>query len=121
MREDPLLLPRDITNGEKYDPAMKIETQQGADDYFVLLVEHCLRCYPAFQDSPFVPHPRTTAEMIERSNLGYWAGYFDHATRERVERLFKCEHPVFGSIAKNGPPTFEQAFQAGVKMGERKK
>jgi hypothetical protein len=110
-RDDPLLLPRTLTRAQKYDPAMKLETQQEADDYFVLLVEHCLRCNPP-------DFRREEAEKIERSNLGYWAGYFSNETRERVERLFKCEHPVFGAIATNGPPTAEQAFKLGLERGK---
>lgn len=51
---------------------------------------------------------REEAEQIERSNLGYYAGYHLDETRERVERLFRCAHPVFGSIAENGPATLEQ-------------
>jgi hypothetical protein len=61
---------------------------------------------------------REEAEAIQRSNLGYFAGYYNNETRERVERLFQCEHPIFGSIAKNGPPTAEQAFEMGQRLGE---
>jgi hypothetical protein len=114
MSEDPLLLPRGISRAKKYDPAMTLETQQQADDYFVLLVEHCLRC-------SLTPMTRETAEKIERSNLGYWAGYFSNETRERVERLFRCEHPIFGSIAKNGAPTAVQAFAMGLARGRAEK
>jgi hypothetical protein len=110
MRDDPFLLPRDVSRAEKYDPAMKVETQQQADDYFVLLLEHCLRCNPPSMT-------RQEAEKIERSNLGYWAGYFPDETRKRVERLFKCEHPIFGSIAKNGAPTAAQAYAMGLARG----
>ena len=97
-----------ITYGEKYDPAMKIKTQEEADAYFEECVQHCMAH----------GRNRAEAENIERSNLGYYAGYWDNETRERVERLFKCAHPVFGSIAQNGPPTAEAAFAAGVKAGE---
>jgi hypothetical protein len=51
---------------------------------------------------------------VERHNLGYFAGYYDNETRERVERLFKCSHPIFGSIAKNGAPTAKEALAAGM-------
>jgi hypothetical protein len=59
------------------------------------------------------------AEALARTNLGYWAGYRDTATRERVERLFRCEHPVFGKIAERGPPTAEEAFRLGVEWAKR--
>ena len=45
--------------------------------------------------------------------LGYYAGYFDAATRARVERLFQCEHPFFGKIAERGQPTPEDAYDMG--------
>src|SRR5438270_427355 len=65
----------------------------------------------------FGTNSREQAERIERDNLAYFAGYYDDQTRQRVETLFKCAHPVFGSIAENGPPTTKQAFQMGVAMG----
>lgn len=96
-----------ITIGEKYRPAMKIEDQEEADAYFEECVQHSIEC----------GRTRAEAEEVERSNLGYFAGYYDHETRLRVERLFRCSHPVFGNAA-SGPPTDEQAFRAGVKRGE---
>lgn len=62
---------------------------------------------------------REDAEDTIRVNLGYLGGYADHETRARIERLFKVEHPFFGSIAKNGPPTPEHAFALGIAYGER--
>lgn len=92
------------TIGQKYGPAMEISDQAAADAYFEKCVKHLMRsgC------------DRTEAERIERQNLGYYAGYHGNETRERVERLFKCSHPVFGSIAKNGAPTFKEALAAGM-------
>jgi len=101
-------LTRQITLSEKYGAAMKITDQAEADDYFEKCVRHCM----AFGKS------RAEAEAQERNNIGYWAGYEDSETRRRVETLFKCEHPVFGSIAVNGPPTQQQAFEAGLRMGD---
>jgi hypothetical protein len=92
-----------ITNGEKYNPAMKITDQAEADRYFNECVEHCMRCLPT--------DDRAEAECIEKSNLGYWAGYYDDKTRRRVEKLFRCSHPIFGSVEQNGPPTPQQALK----------
>ena len=94
------MLPDEITIGAKYDPAMKITDQAEADRYFEECVEHCMR----------FAHSREEVERIERSNLGYYAGYYSDETRRQVERLFRCEHPVFGSIAEKGAPTAEQAY-----------
>lgn len=94
--------------GMKYESAMEFTDQAEADAYFEILVEHSMRCGLS----------RPEAETLERRNLGYFAGYYSNEVRERVERLFRCEHPFFGSIAKNGPPTCEQALAAGKKLAE---
>jgi hypothetical protein len=97
-----------ITIGEKYDPAMRIIEQDKADAYFEECVRHSMEHWGK---------SRIEAEAIERANLGYYAGYYDSETRERVERLFKCAHPIFGSIANNGSPAAQEAFAAGLKAG----
>lgn len=99
----------DITIGDKYRPAMAIQTQEEADRYFEECVAHAMAH----------GYSREEAEKIERVNLAYFAGYYDNETRERVERLFRCAHPVFGSIAENGAPTPEEAFNMGVTWGEK--
>lgn len=93
-----------------YEGAMHIEDQADADNYFEQLAQYAMSNNAALS--------REEAEKNLRSNLGYFAGYYSNETRERIERLFKCEHPFFGSIAKNGPPTAEHAFELGKKMGE---
>ena len=99
-------LPDKITIGDKYDPAMKITDQAEADRYFEACVEHSMRRGKT----------RGEAEQLERSNLGYYAGYYDHETRERVERLFSCEHPIFGQAA-TGAPAPKEVLAAGAKAG----
>ena len=96
----------DITIGEKYSPAMEITDQAEADAYFEQCVQHTMS----------FGLDRVRAEAIEKSNLGYYAGYYSSETRARVEKLFRCEHPIFGSIAINGSPTAEEAFQAGKNL-----
>lgn len=98
--------PEHISLGDKYGPAMTIEDQAGATAYFERCVEHHVRAFGV---------PRAEAEAVERANLGYWAGYYDNATRERVERLFDCAHPYFGRIAEKGPPTPAEALAAGIE------
>jgi hypothetical protein len=87
-----------VTFSEKYDLAMSLVDQGDADRYFERLVEGTMS----------EGKTREEAEKIERSNIGYYAGYHLDETRERVERLFRCAHPIFGSIAENGPPSIEQ-------------
>lgn len=102
-------LPKQITIGDKYRPAMEITDQAAATEYFERCVEHCM----GFGKT------REEAEKVERANLGYFAGYYGPDVRARVERLFTCEHPVFGSIAQNGSPTPLAALAAGFAAAER--
>lgn len=97
-------LPREITIRAKYSPAMEITDPEEARACFERLVEHNMQ----FGTS------REEAERIERCNLGYYAGYYDHETRCRVERLYDAEHPIFGHTA----PTPEQALEAGRQLAE---
>ncbi len=99
-----------ITYGDKYGPAMDIIDQAEADHYFNECVEHTMRVLPT---------DRADAERIELSNLGYWAGYYDSATRKRVERLFRCAHPIFGAITEKGAPSPEEGLEMGRAMGSR--
>lgn len=102
-------LPDKLTVGEAYGPAMKIQDQAEATAYFEKLVQRRLRLFT---------EERPDAECVIRKDLGYYAGYYDAETRERVERLFACAHPVFGKIAEKGQPTAEQAFEMGKRMAE---
>jgi hypothetical protein len=82
-----------LTIGEKYGPAMELTEQADADLYFEACVEHQMRAGG---------YPRAEAEAIERANLGYYAGYYTREIQVRVERLFRCAHPVFGkTVASN--------------------
>lgn len=97
-----------LTHGEKYGPAMKMTDASEANDYFEALVEYAMR----------FGRSREEAEKVERSNLGYYAGYYNLETRLRVERLFGCEHPFFGS-AMDGQPTPGEAFEIGRQQNRK--
>lgn len=100
---------------ESYDVAMLIaDDQELANKLFDAMVRTTL---DAKRDDA-VAFSRDQAEKLVRDNLGYYAGYYDDATRERVERLFKCQHPYFGPI-KDGKPTPEECFRLGVELGEK--
>ena len=99
---------KETTHGDKYHPACRMTDPAEADAWFEKCVQHTM----SFGKT------REEAEQIERSNLGYFAGYYDNETRERVERLFKCAHPIFGAIATTPPPTPEQALKMGKQMGQ---
>jgi hypothetical protein len=87
-----------VIYSKKYDVAMTLVDQEDADRYFERLVLGTMASGKT----------REQAEEIERREIGYYAGYHLDETRERVERLFRCAHPVFGSIAKDGSPSIEQ-------------
>jgi hypothetical protein len=98
-----------LTYGECLGPAMSITDEADAQQYFAEYVAHI--------DKALASEPREdgkTAEQIARINLGYYAGYYSNETRSRVERLFSCSHPVFGSIRQNGAPTADEALAAGI-------
>ena len=98
-----------MTYRECLGPAMEITDEADAAQYFA--------DYVSFIQKALDKEPRNdemTAAQIAKINLGYYAGYYDAETRERVERLFSCTHPVFGGIAEKGAPTTEEAFSAGA-------
>lgn len=107
---------KEILNyGECLKPAMKIQTEADAVQY--------KRDYIAYTQKFLDKEPRTdgkTAEDIVNENLGYFAGYYDNETRERVERLFCTKHPIFGSIESNGIPTAKEAFIFGLNATQNK-
>lgn len=104
------------TVGELLDPAMQITKQEDADQYLASYIKWIQK------DLDKTPNKDgLTAEQIAKSNLGYYAGYYSNETRERVEKLFKCEHPVFGSIEKNGAPGSKKAFEMGLAIGKKMK
>lgn len=92
-----------ISIGEKYRPAMEIKDQTEADRYFETCVLHNMKFGTT----------RAEAERVERINLGYFAGYYDHETRLRVERLYRCAHTIFGKAIYGIPPA-QEALNAGA-------
>lgn len=83
---------RTLTYGECLKPAMEITEEADAAQY---LEAYCAYIQTDISKKGTRPD-RMTAQQIAKNNLGYFAGYYDRETRERVERLFNCQHPVFG-------------------------
>jgi len=50
-------------------------------------------------------------------NIGYYTGYLDHATADRIMELFDTEHPMFGK----SHPTQAEALAIGIAWGKRSK
>jgi hypothetical protein len=79
-----------LTYGEALEPAMNITDQDDADQYKKAYIDYQL----SYMENPSMKE----AERIVNTNLGYFAGYYSDEVRERVERLFKCSYPIFGTI-----------------------
>ena len=102
-----------LTFGECLGPAMEITDPEDARQY--------LTEYAKYTQKFLDKEPRDdnmTAQDICKVNLGYFAGYYDDETRVRVEKLFTCQHPIFGTIEDNGSPTPEEAFKMGEIIGK---
>lgn len=97
---------QEYTIGDQYHPAMKMTDPQEAAEYLEALIRYNMERHG---------QSREEATSIQKQNLGYFAGYYDHETRERVEKLFCCTHPIFGA-ASSGAPSPEEAFEMGAKM-----
>lgn len=104
-----------LTIGEALGPAMKITDKADALQYKA--------AYIAFMEKQIEEEGTDlqgkNVDEVANSNLGYYAGYYSNETRARVEELFDCAHPVFGSIVDNGAPTTEEVFNAGKEFGEK--
>lgn len=97
-----------LTYGEALDPIFKITDKADAMQYKKAYVDYIKQ---------FVENDESKAEEIVNANIGYYAGYGSNKDRERIEELFECSHPVFGSVKKNGVPTGKEAFECG-KTGQ---
>jgi hypothetical protein len=91
---------------EVYGPAMKITNPEDAQNYFNCLVQYMF--------SVDMTKTREEHTKIQKSNLAYFAGYYDTETSNRVQRLFQCVHPIFGGVS----PTPEEAFELGRKWAK---
>lgn len=87
---------------EYFAAALACTTQADADAAFEILVRDT------------VGEVREAREQLVRENLAYHAGYHGNEVRERVERLYKCKHPILGAIAEFGPPDPDEAFRLGA-------
>lgn len=92
---------RSYTYGETLSPAMEVKTAEEAQSYADDLI--------AWQVARHGLTPERARAVVLES-IGYWSGYWDRQTAERVRALFKTTHPIFGESR----PTPEEAFAAGA-------
>jgi hypothetical protein len=107
----------ELSYRETCEPAMNIMDQADALQYKKAYIDYLQK---GFDDGRFT-YEGKSAEEIVNANLGYYAGYYSDETRKRVERLFVCVHPVFGSIEVNGRPSSKEAFELGQEMAKKLK
>ncbi len=98
---------KQATIGGLYRPAMEVQTQGEADAYLEALIGWSISYWG---------QTREEATKIQLSNIGYFTGYYDSDTAQRVMRLFRTAHPIFGTST----PTAEEALEAGRKLGGAK-
>lgn len=53
---------------------------------------------------------------IAKSNLGYFAGYYDSITYQRINKTYGAIHPVFKTNPFDIAP--EEAYRKGLEMGK---
>lgn len=103
------------TVGQLYDKAIEIAREgdrEKAKRYFDALVDHCVKTCAA--ERPNENIDKEKAEKIIHSNIGYWAGYHERGTIEKVHDVFGSAHPVFGKET----PSPSDAFNMGVELGK---
>jgi len=105
----------EATIGDLYNPAIEIAKQGNkakAKEYFDALVEHCITMSKVERPQDNVDKEEAT--RIVHSNIGYWAGYHEQGTIEKVHEVFGSAHPIFG----NETPTSSEAFRMGMELGK---
>ena len=95
-----------LTYGECLKPAMEITDIENAKQYLNYYVDYIQK----HLDKEPINDEMTTLE-IAKSNLGYFAGYYDSKVVKRVNELFNTKHPIFGDTI----PTAQQAFDCGLQ------
>lgn len=96
------------TVGVVYRPVLEVKTQEEANQMLSKIIRYLM----ANNEDDY-----TEEELkdIALSNIGYVTGYASAETARRVNNLFKTAHPIFG----NTRPTPEEAFKAGINLGQR--
>lgn len=82
-----------------------VTTQEQADDMVAALVADLMVQQPGLS--------LDKAKTNVRGSIAYFTGYMSDEQRARVERFFRCAHPIFGAIAANTPPSNAQSYSMG--------
>ncbi len=96
------------TFGEVFDSANACTTKEEAQAWLKKEIE---------RHSVEYKYTPEESEKIIKANLGYFAGYYDEATRVKIETLFGAQHPIFGSVSRKWTP--DEIFKKGVELGQK--
>jgi len=103
-------LPKAMTTDECYKPSLEITDPDEAKEYLEALIERSMK---------YFDNSREEAERIEKTNLGYYCGYYGTEAMIRVHKLFDCEHEIFGKVeSADDLPSDEEIFEMGRKWME---
>ena len=96
--------------GEVFDLALKIakENKKEANSFF--------KSYVNWIKENNVNKSYEECEGIAKSNLGYFAGYYDAETCDIIYKTYQCSHPIFGDKPFDISP--EEAFMKGLESGK---
>lgn len=97
---------------EQFDEALACKDRQEAG---IWLAKEIRRYWIEFNK------PMTEAESIIKQNLGYMAGYYDHDTAQKINRLFDATHPIFGTASYHQELTPRDALEAGIEFAVRER
>ena len=100
------------TFGELFNLALKLakENKSEAIEWFKEYVQYIM-----------IANNKTDwdeAVSIAKSNLGYFAGYYDAKTYDLIYETYQCSHPIFGNKPSEIDP--REAFRKGFEKGNSK-
>jgi hypothetical protein len=102
------------TWGEVANELLRCKTRGEAEQW---LAEEVQRMATEYKITP------STAETNLRDSLGYFMGYYDSETAERMQKLLNLRHPFLPWIGKR--PTMagdaEKALEIGKEIGQKLK
>lgn len=100
------------TFGEVFGRALKLanEDKEKAQEFFEQYVHFI------FKKNDKV-NSLEEAERIAKSNLGYFAGYYNQEVCDIIYKTYQCTHPIFGDKPFDVTP--EEAFNKGVETAKQ--
>jgi hypothetical protein len=97
-----------MTQPEMISLALKFDTREKAREIVDVQVKEMVDA---------LHYDAAEARRITLANIGYYTGYLDRETADKIMDLFETEHPVFG----REHPTPQEAFRLGRELGEKAK